>query len=483
MRSDSEKDRRGGDVTDVARRLAHVPAWAVFGVVCVTYLALAQQVMWLNDPVRHGAGFWPANGLTLAALLVLPRRRWPWVLAAVVVGELVGDTVLQGYPIAPSLWWSAANTVEPLVGALLIERVCGRPARVTMAALLAFLSRGVLLAPLVGATIGTIGTVSEFGGGWISTWVKFGVGDGLGILVVTPLLVLLVLPAPARGRRSEALALAAAVVTVTGMLFVRLGGQLEIVVPYVMIPLLIWAGMRFGARGAALAGFVMANGASAANGLGRGAFVLDVSDGHAITLLQVFVGISLTTGLIVAVLSQDISEHAETTRLLSHQAGHDHLTGLPNRKLLLARLRAALARSATSGRAVGVLFIDLDDFKRVNDDLGHAIGDHVLADVARRLDAASRPGDTIARFGGDEFVVVCPELDGSDDMAVIAERLLRVIGEPVHHAGHVIAVGASMGSAVGSGADTTADELLAASDDAMYRAKGRGDPAPEPHTT
>lgn len=95
-------------------------------------------------------------------------------------------------------------------------------------------------------------------------------------------------------------------------------------------------------------------------------------------LLQVFLSISLTTRLIVAVLSQDVSEHAEATRLLSHQAGHDHLTGQPNRKLLVGRLRTALEHSAASCRAVGVLFLDLDDFKRVNDELGHAIGDHVL---------------------------------------------------------------------------------------------------------
>ncbi len=157
---------------------------------------------------------------------------------------------------------------------------------------------------------------------------------------------------------------------------------------------------------------------------------------------------------------------------LAHQALHDDLTGLPNRTLLMDRLEQAVTRAETSGRSVAVLFIDLDRFKVVNDSLGHGPGDELLVAFADRLRAAVRPEDTIARFGGDEFVVLCEQPAGSRTIFAIAERLDRALTEPFNLDGGEVFLTASMGLVIG--AEPSPDALLRNADAAMYRAKERG---------
>jgi diguanylate cyclase (GGDEF)-like protein len=251
----------------------------------------------------------------------------------------------------------------------------------------------------------------------------------------------------------------------------QLPGQLEIVLPYLIIPVLIWAGMRFGVAATATCGFVLANAANAANALGHGASALDVSDGHAITLIQIFIGIGLTTGLVVAALSHELASEVAARTVLAHLAGHDHLTGLPNRKLLLERTRAALDAPNGPGASVGVLYVDLDGFKSINDRLGHAVGDLVLTEVARRLDQGSRPGDTVARVGGDEFIVLCPEISDEHQLAELAERLARLASEPFTYEGQQLDIRASIGTALAADPTVSPHDLIEASDRAMYQAK------------
>ncbi|HYU60707.1 MAG TPA: EAL domain-containing protein [Solirubrobacterales bacterium] len=153
-----------------------------------------------------------------------------------------------------------------------------------------------------------------------------------------------------------------------------------------------------------------------------------------------------------------------------HQALHDPLTGLPNRALLLDRLRQALARATRSGANAAVLFCDLDTFKTVNDSLGHAAGDELLVGVARRLIAWVRPGDTAARFGGDEFVVLLEGI-GDEDIEAAAQRILDAFNEPFAVGDREVSVTASIGIAMGS---SESDELLRNADLALYRAKSKG---------
>jgi diguanylate cyclase (GGDEF)-like protein len=169
----------------------------------------------------------------------------------------------------------------------------------------------------------------------------------------------------------------------------------------------------------------------------------------------------------------DVSARREFADRLTHQALHDDLTGLPNRVLLRERLEHSLAMSVRSGRTVGVVFIDLDHFKTVNDSLGHSAGDTVIRTVAERLAAGVRPSDTVARVGGDEFVVCIPDGDGAEQAADIANRLLVALNEPITLPGRPIMISASAGIAL-SGAHDTADDLVRKSDTAMYAAKTRG---------
>src|SRR3954447_10789103 len=154
-----------------------------------------------------------------------------------------------------------------------------------------------------------------------------------------------------------------------------------------------------------------------------------------------------------------------------HQALHDPLTGLANRALCRDRIGHALALSEREGSAAAVLFVDVDNFKRVNDLYGHAAGDDLLIGLARRMAAAVRPADTVARLGGDEFVVVCEDVDERTALA-LGWRVASAVQEPLEAEGTQLT--ASIGIALGTGTDTDPDVLIGHADAAAYRAKERG---------
>ncbi|MEA2319306.1 MAG: hypothetical protein QOD44_3495, partial [Solirubrobacteraceae bacterium] len=172
------------------------------------------------------------------------------------------------------------------------------------------------------------------------------------------------------------------------------------------------------------------------------------------------------------VLATAVERHRDDERH-RRAALHDSLTGLPNRSLALDRIAHALRRRDREGGTVAVLALDLDRFKLVNDSLGHAAGDELLVALAPRLRDAIRPGDTVARFGGDEFVVVCDGLDGPGAAVRVAERLSGTLAEPVELASGPQFIGASIGIALAQGEGHTPDSLLRDADAAMYRVKER----------
>jgi diguanylate cyclase (GGDEF)-like protein len=168
----------------------------------------------------------------------------------------------------------------------------------------------------------------------------------------------------------------------------------------------------------------------------------------------------------------------EEQRLLASQnlfqALHDPLTSLPNRVLLIDRLERALARRHRAGRTIGLLFLDIDDFKAVNDRFGHAGGDELLVAFAGRLRACLRAGDTVARFGGDEFAILVDELSSPRDAVITAERLLRQLAQPFAIADSEVALSASIGVAVEGAGGASAAELLRNADAAKGEAKQAG---------
>jgi diguanylate cyclase (GGDEF)-like protein/PAS domain S-box-containing protein len=171
---------------------------------------------------------------------------------------------------------------------------------------------------------------------------------------------------------------------------------------------------------------------------------------------------------------RDITERKEAEAKLEHQALHDPLTGLPNRALLGDRIEQAILRGRRSD-APGpvVMFLDLDRFKLVNDSLGHSAGDKVLVEVADRLKAVMRASDTLARFGGDEFVMLCEQMSDRESLLMVAERVLDALAPPFYVEGKRFQVGASIGAAVIEGDEVSADELLSDADSAMYLAKAK----------
>jgi diguanylate cyclase (GGDEF)-like protein/PAS domain S-box-containing protein len=171
---------------------------------------------------------------------------------------------------------------------------------------------------------------------------------------------------------------------------------------------------------------------------------------------------------------QDITERKALERQLEHQALHDPLTDLPNRLLFMDRLEHALARTERREESIAVLFLDLDNFKLINDSFGHAVGDQLLLQVADRLHSCMRPQDTVARFGGDEFTILLEDGTEVDDATLVAKRIIEELRAPFALLGYELFVTASIGIALSSrtpGRPKLMDDLLRDADAAMYRAK------------
>jgi diguanylate cyclase (GGDEF)-like protein len=167
-------------------------------------------------------------------------------------------------------------------------------------------------------------------------------------------------------------------------------------------------------------------------------------------------------------------ERKRSETQLAHRALHDELTGLPNRALFLDRLGVALDRSRRTSASVAVLFLDVDNFKEVNDSLGHAAGDRVLAALAERLRAMLRPMDTVARFGGDEFTFLFEELASEREVVLIAERISRTTSVPIQHDHGQVTVTVSIGIAMVGDPNIPPETVIREADAAMYRAKELG---------
>ena len=176
----------------------------------------------------------------------------------------------------------------------------------------------------------------------------------------------------------------------------------------------------------------------------------------------------------LAVTSRDVTEHRRRSDHINYLAHHDHLTGLANRTLLHERLRQAVARAQSQGHKVAVLLVDIDCFKQINDSLGHADGDLLLAAIGQRLLSCVRESDTVARMGGDEVVIVMPDFRSLQDAQRCGEQIIRNASQPILLRGREITMTLSIGISIYPEGGRSAEELLRNADAAMYSVKDSG---------
>jgi diguanylate cyclase (GGDEF)-like protein len=176
----------------------------------------------------------------------------------------------------------------------------------------------------------------------------------------------------------------------------------------------------------------------------------------------------------IAITSRDVTEHRRRSDHVNYLAHHDHLTGLANRTLLHESFRQAIFRAQKHDQRVAVFLIDIDYFKQINDSLGHADGDVLLATVGQRLLSSVRESDTVARMGGDEFVIVMPEFRSMQDVECCGQHIIRSASQPVEIGGRKVSLTVSVGITIFPEHGHTAEELLRNADAAMYTVKDSG---------
>jgi diguanylate cyclase (GGDEF)-like protein len=439
----------------------------VVGALCVV---LSLSVIWTGDVNETAAGFYPPAGASLVAMVALPIRRWGWVIAGVLVPSLIG-LVLRVSPVSSALWWGLANCVEPAVGALLVRRFRTTRWWTPSRMLFVFLVSAVVIGPMVGATLGTIGTVAGYESSWLGAWADWALGDGLGVLVVAPLLLVNTTRNAVRRTGAELVALVVLVGGAAGLAFADIGSNGAALLPYLMLVALIWAGIRFGVTVVAAAGFVVALAVNIASSVGHGPFSAGSGSFDVVTL-QIFLAIALVASFVAAAMTSELANRDEVHRLITRQATHDALTGLPNRLLFTERLDQALLDRSAAARSIAVVLIDLDDFKKVNDRYGHPAGDAALTIVADSLRAAARPQDLLARLGGDEFVILCDDPTSCDEVIRIAGDVSQCLDHPIAVEGVEHRLPASIGVVyVDADEQVTATDLLRRVDIALYRSK------------
>jgi diguanylate cyclase (GGDEF)-like protein/PAS domain S-box-containing protein len=215
---------------------------------------------------------------------------------------------------------------------------------------------------------------------------------------------------------------------------------------------------------------------AARDGVWEGESALRGEPDHEISVSQVVLAHRDETGELAfySTIARDISERKQYEEELRHQATHDTLTGLPNRTLLDDRLKAEINRAIRQRQRFALVFLDLDNFKRVNDSLGHPAGDRLLREVSARLRNCLRPNDTVARYGGDEFVVVGGDLNSVETVLVVLNKLRAALEAPMRLGDREIYISFSAGIALYPGDGSDAEILLKNADTAMYRAKDGG---------
>ena len=445
------------------------------------FLGLAYVVTgWLGLQMpytgTHITLVWLPTGIAVAALLTWGRALWPGIyLGALLVNLSIGSSWLLAAGIA------VGNTLGPLMTVQWLQRVGFQPRFNRQADVRSFLvaaGLGMAVSASLGVTnlyLAGLVSAASMATAWLSWWM----GDAVGVLLIGPLLLTLTWANVAQLGRDYMALLRWALVAgpVMWLSFMQDFGPLGRSLPlaFLTFPLFAWAALRFGITGAAMAGLGFSVAAAWGTVSGHGTFFLP--DTHvSLFLLWSYMASTVVTGLLITAL---LAERKVAEEAAINLAFYDPLTQLPNRRLLMDRLAQALASSARSGHKGALLLIDLDNFKALNDTLGHDKGDLLLQQVGQRLIACVSEGDTVARLGGDEFVVMLEVLSSHADEAAtqteaVGAKILAALNQPYLLSGYTNRSTPSMGLTLFTGWQNTVDELLKQADLAMYQAKAAG---------
>jgi diguanylate cyclase (GGDEF)-like protein len=468
--------------------LASPPQW-VWSAAFLAYVLAAGLGLALALPGTNASPFWPPTALALALLYRYGLRLWPIVLAGAFTINLL-FMLRAGVPplsaLCASIGVGLGNMLEAALGIWLLRRYAGENFPFSsLRGLGAFVLFCAVLATAISASIGVtcsrwanLSGATDYGENWLAWWV----GDASGALTMAPILMLLLRARwriPDRPRMIEACGLFLALVLGTMIVFgLWLNhGEHRYPLVFFLLPLILWAVLRFQTAGAVNAVFLISLIAAMGSLQGGGPFAR--ADVHqSLILLQLFItvltGTTLGLGAVLAERSSLFARLAQANRELQQLAFNDPLTGLPNRLTLIDRVQQADRAARRDRTYAAILFLDLDRFKRINDSLGHAAGDELLKTMAVRLRASVREVDSVCRIGGDEFVVLLPDIEAAADAAIVATKIIETMQVPVHLGNLDLAVTTSIGIALIPDDGDDGGDLIRHADLAMYRAKQRG---------
>jgi diguanylate cyclase (GGDEF)-like protein len=460
-------------------RLRLVGASLVLGAI---YFVAGHLGLELAFEHKSATAVWPPTGIALAALLIYGANVWPGVFLG---AFLVNLTTAGNW--GTSFLVASGNTLEAVVGAALVSRFAGGPAFIHQPrTLFRFAAFGALLAPTISATVGVC-TLTSFGFADLARfrhiWLDWWLGDASGALLFAPLIIAWYDDPRVRWNRAQAVEaslLLGCIIVLSQAVFGGWGQYQFIRYPSLSMPLLLWPAFRFGPRETCTATFLLFLLALAGTIEGQGPFS-SATPFATMLSLQTFVGVlALTTMAAAATNSARLRSAAALARSerelraanarLNVECTHDPLTGVANRRGFAERLRAEMERSRRQSIPLAMLMIDVDRFRRHNQELGHCAADEVLRAVATLLKGQLRACDHLARYGGDEFVVLLPGTDIVGARAT-AERCRKTVERSEWQRRHVTV---SIGATAIQIDDERDEDVLSIADQALFRAKAAG---------
>jgi diguanylate cyclase (GGDEF)-like protein len=439
---------------------------AIVTVLAVAYFGAAKLGLRFAFVNPSATALWAPTGITLAAFLIFGFRAWPGAF----LGAFFANLTTAG-SILTSIGIATGNTLEGVAGCYLIRRFARGPQVFERAQ---DIFKFAFLAGMVSTTISaTIGVTSLSLGGF-ADWASYGpiwrtwwLGDGVGAVLVAPLVLLWGENPRLNWTREQIIELVLLFLGLLLTVWIVFGGRFRSEVKnypleYLCIPFLVWAAFRFGRRKAATATCLLAGIAIWGTLHGFGPFSREALN-TSLMLVQSFVGIVAVTNL---ALAAEVSERKRADARVRQLVATDPLTGLANYRRLIDAVELEIKRYGRSGKSFAILLLDLDGLKKLNDTHGHMVGSRALCRLAAVLRAHCRQVDTPARFGGDEFAVVLPETTLSQ-----AEQIATRIRERIASDGERPSISVAVGSAVFPDDGESVEKLLSAADRALYGMK------------